>query len=285
MYKTTDGGINWSLLAGSPKQLAMVVLSPSFALDHTLFAGGLNAGTFKSSDGGATWSTLAQTGTLKAMDIQLSPNYANDQSFFAATTQKGLLRFTAGGASMSEVTSFPDNFVTAVGLSPNFAADQTLFAAGYHGLFKSVDGGASWSYAAEPARIEESRNSTAPAGQGPTITYQGSWSSVTLNAASASAYMSTSVSGDTATLHFAGSGIRWLSRTGPGQGTASIQLDGVSEGAISLTAAADQIQWNAWEQHGLTCGPHTFTITALPQPGQTVTVDAFDVWVDTCPMN
>jgi hypothetical protein len=284
LYKSTDGGLHWTLLAGSPQGLAIVAVSPNFALDQTLFAAGLTEGILKSADGGATWSTLAGTDTLKAMDLQISPNYANDQSFFAATTQQGLVKFTSGGAGMARVMPFPDDFVTAVGLSPNFAADHTLFAAGYHGIFKSVDGGITWTDTAAPARIEESRNITAPAEQCPTITYQGSWSSVASLAASTNAYMTTSASGDTATLRFTGSGIRWVSRTGPRQGRAAIQLDGVLEGAIRLASPTDQYQQNVWERRGLACGTHTLTITALPPAGQSVSVDAFDVWVDTCPL-
>jgi hypothetical protein len=186
---------------------------------------------------------------------------------------------------MSQVSSFPDNFVTAVGLSPNFAKDNTLFAAGYHSLYKSTDGGSTWADTGAPARIEESQNIAGPLEEPPIITYQGTWSSVTSTFASTSAYMLTSTSGDTAVLQFTGSGIGWVTWTGPQQGSASIQLDGVSQGTVSLTAPVDQYQQLVWQKQGLTCNLHSLTVTALPQSGQTVTLDAFNVRVNNCPVS
>lgn len=284
VHKSTDGGMNWTLLSASPKQSNVVAISPNYAQDQTLFVTGLNSGVFKSTDGGTTWSPVSRMTTVYAMDLQFSPNYGSDHTLFIATTQKGLLKSTDGGATLSPL-KFPDSFITAVGISPSFGTDRTVFAAGYHGLFKSADGGATWTYTVEPARIEDSRSvSSSSAEQGPTITYQGTWTSLASDTASTTSYMSTSVTGDTATLHFTGSGVRWITQTGPTQGTALIQLDGVPITTISLTALSDQYQQNVWEQHGIACNAHTLTITALPLAGQTVTVDAFDVWVDTCPL-
>jgi hypothetical protein len=288
LYKSTDGGMTWTQITTLPSSaghIAVMAISPAFASDRVLFAGAAIGGIWKSADAGATWTLLSQTGSLHAMDIQLSPNYAADQTLFAGTVQKGVMKSANGGKTLSPLTSYPDSFVTAVGISPNFANDRTLFAASYHGLFKSTDGGATWTYTAEPARIEESRSTAAIAGQPPpTIVYQGLWSLISPQPpASTMASMSTAESQDTTVLNFTGSGVRWVSRTGPTQGSATIQLDGVSEGTVSLTAPVDQYQQTVWEQHGLACGPHTFTLTALPQSGQTVLLDAFDIWVDTCP--
>jgi hypothetical protein len=69
---------------------------------------------------------------------------------------------TNGGASFSTVTSFPDVFASAIGIAPDFAHDGTLFAAGCHGLFKSTDGGSTWTYLVSPARIGESRGVVSP---------------------------------------------------------------------------------------------------------------------------
>jgi hypothetical protein len=195
------------------------------------------------------------------------------------------VKFTHGGTTMSQVSSYPDNFVTAVNLSPNFATDNTLFAAGYHGLYKSTDGGSTWADTRAPARIEESQNIAGPLEEPPIITYQGTWSSVTPSTvASSNAYMLTSTYGDTAVLEFTGSGIGWVTWTGPHQGRASIQLDGVSQGTVNLTAPVDQYQQLVWQKQGLTCDTHTLIVTALPQSGQTVTLDAFNVRVNNCPL-
>jgi photosystem II stability/assembly factor-like uncharacterized protein len=286
LYKSTDGGQTWTLLTipGISGGLPKVVLSPSFAADGTVFAVGFGGGIYKSTNGGATWSPVPGTAAIRALDLEVSPDYADDQTFFAGTLGQGLIEFTGGGAAMSPVSSFPDTFVLAVGVSPNFGNDHTLFAAGYHGLYKSTDSGDSWTYTMEPARIEESRTTTGiPVQQPPSITYQGSWSSVTAaSSASTDTYRVTTQSGSTAVLNFVGSGVRWITSTGPAQGSVSIQLDGSSQGTVSLNAPSNLYQQPAWEQHGLSCAPHTLTITASPQPGQSVVVDAFDIWLGAC---
>jgi hypothetical protein len=228
---------------------------------------------------------LTNTTNLRANDIEVSPNYAKDQTVYAGTVQSGLLRSTNGGASFTKLTSFPDRFVTAVGISPNYANDGTLFAAGYDGVYQSTNRGSTWAYLMEPARIEDTRNVNSTIDQQPpTITYVGDWTQVTPAAlASSNSYMVTGESGDTATLQFMGTGVRWLSWTGPEQGTAALLLDGIADGDVTLTAPVNQYQQNVFEQHGITCGLHSFVVTAQPAAGQTVSVDAFDVWIDTCP--
>jgi len=218
--------------------------------------------------------------------MQISPNFANDLTVLVGTVQSGLLRSKDSGNTFRKITSFPDSFVTAIGISSNYAKDATIFAAGYHGIYKSTNRGSTWTYTVEPARIEDGRNiiTSLADQQPPTITYQGSWTQVAgVPLASSNSYMVTSQPQDTATLQFLGTGVRWLTWTGPTQGSASLQLDGAQEGTVNLFGTADQWQQSAWEQHGIACGNHAFTVTALPDAGQTVTVDAFDVWVDTCP--
>ncbi len=281
-YKSTDGGQTWTTVSGLPTaQMAIVVFSPGFATDRTIFAAGIAGGIFKSTDGGLTWSTLAQTSSLRALNLVLSPNYATDQTFFAGTLQKGLVKFTKGGTTLSQVTTFPDCFVTAVGISPGFASDHTLFAAGYHGLFKSTDGGTTWTNTAAPARIEETQSSGGSLEQPPIISYQGNWLEVTSSMASSNGYMQSGAAQSAAVLTFTGSGVDWIASTGPQQGSAAIQLDGVSQGNLSLSAATTLYQQLVWQVTGLACGRHTLTITA--QSASPGSIDAFDVWFTNCP--
>jgi photosystem II stability/assembly factor-like uncharacterized protein len=286
LYKSTDGGMTWTLVnvPAPSTQMAKVAVSPNFANDHAVFVGVITGGIYKSTDAGSTWSLLSGTNAIRAMDIKFSPNYAADRTLFVGTVQYGLMKSANGGNTTAKVAGFPDSFVTAVAISPNFANDRTIFAAGYHGLFKSTDGASTWTYMAEPARIEESRNITSTSNdQPPTITFDGHWFRVApSHPASTDSFESTKYP-DAAILQFVGSGVRWISWTGPTQGSASVTLDGVAQGTVSLNAPTSQFQQTVWEQHGLTCGPHTFVVTANPQSGQSVTVDAFDIWLDTCP--
>jgi hypothetical protein len=95
--------------------------------------------------------------------------------------------------------------------------------------------------------------------------------------------MTTTTSQNTALLNFTGTGVRWVSLMGPLQGSATILLDGVSQGTVNLTAATNLYQQTVWQTQGLPCAPHTLTISAAPQSGQSVTLDAFDIWIDGCP--
>jgi len=286
LYKTTNDARTWTALTlpGAPNGIAVVAVSPNFAVDQVVFAAAIQGGIYKSGNGGVNWTSLPNTRTIRGLDIKFSPNYAVDQTLFIGTIQYGLMQSTNGGRTLSPVTSFPDVFVTAVGVSAGFQNDHTLYAAGYHGLFKSTNGGSTWTYLVTPARIEESRNVASSLQEPPTITYQGTWSMITPSTISSTdQYAATPDSQDTATLDFLGTGVRWVSWTGPLQGSASIQLDGISLGTVSLTGQIDQFQQTVWEQHGIPCGNHTFRITASPQVTQSVSLDAFDVWVDNCP--
>jgi hypothetical protein len=292
-YKSTDGGMKWNVLtfpAGTTDQMAIVAVSPNYANDRTVLAAPVvGGGIYKSANGGSSFTLLPRTGSVRALNIQISPNYVNDQSFYVGTLQEGLVKFTNGGTSIVPLP-FPDVCVTAVGLSPNLANDSTLFAAGYHGLFKSTDGGITWTFTNEPARIEESREvaSTYAPENPPTIVYGGTWMGINPSPDSSSnGYMVTGQPGATANFYFYGDGVRWASWIGPLQGMATVQLDGVMQATVNQYAPIDIPQQTVWELQGFACGPHTLTLTALaPQlPGQVVSLDAFDIWTTTCPSN
>jgi photosystem II stability/assembly factor-like uncharacterized protein len=287
LYKSTDGGMTWTSipLPDSIIKLGIVTLSPAFTTDQVVYVVPTTGGILKSTNGGSTWSSLTRIQHLVVLDLQLSPNYAVDHTFFAATLQSGVMKSTNGGNALLPLSGFPDSFVTALAISPNFTNDQTVFAAAYHSIFKSVNGGSSWTDMIEPARIEESRtvDSNTSGQPPPTITYQGSWSSTSSASASTEAVMTTTSSQNTAAINFTGTGIRWISQTGPKQGSATILLDGVSQGTITLNAPTNQFQQVVWQQQGLPCAPHTVTISATPQHGQAVTLDAFDMWINACP--
>jgi len=286
VYETTDSGATWTALSmpGPPSGIGVVAVSPNFANDRVVLAGAIHGGIYKTSNGGATWQRLSGAANIRALDIKFSPNYATDQTFFAGTIQQGLMESTDGGTILSPVTSFPDVVVTAVGISSGFQSDHTIFAAGYHGVYKSTDGGTTWAYLATPARIEESRNVASALQEPPTITYQGTgWSMFTpTSLASTNQYATTAELQDTATLEFLGTGVEWVSLTGPLQGSATISLDGVYQTTVSLTGGTSY-QKVVWRRQGLPCGNHTLTVTATPLVAQSIAVDAFDIWVDECP--
>jgi photosystem II stability/assembly factor-like uncharacterized protein len=169
VFKSTDGGASWSAVnTGLPApdvlDVYALALSPGYASDHTLFAG-TSGGAFKSTDGGASWSAV-NTGLtyLVVGALVLSPSYATDHTLFAGSY--GVYKSTDGGTSWNAVnTGLPSGgtfplSVQALALSPGYASDHTLFVGVYweyycgwmeycpaFGVFKSTDGGASWTAA------------------------------------------------------------------------------------------------------------------------------------------
>lgn len=287
IYVTNNRAVTWSpvVLPGNPNGIATLAVSPNYAVDRIVLAAAQHGGMYITHNAGSTWTLLSNTRTLRGLDIAFSPNFAADQTIFLGTVQDGLMMSTNGGSTFSTVTSFQDVFVTAVGLSPGFQNDHTVFAAAYHGLFKSVDGGSTWTYLATPARVEETRNVASPLQEPPTVTYEGAWALLTSATLpfSTNGYAATSESQDTLTFDFLGTGVRWISWTGPLQGSASVAVDGVPVGTVSLNGLTDQYQQVVWEQQGLACGNHTVTITATPNVAQSVSLDAFDTWLVNCP--
>jgi len=286
LYKSTDGGMTWtSVVTPGSLKLGVVAVSPAFATDQTVYAAPYTGGLLKSTNGGSTWTVLSRTSNLVVLDLQLSPNYGSDQTFFVATVQSGVMKSTNGGTTLLPLSAFPDQFATAVAISPNFANDKTVFAAAYHSIYKSASAGTAWTDTIPPARIEESRtvDSDTTGQPPPTISYQGSWVSTSSANASTIAYMTTTTSQNTAVLSFTGTGVRWVSMTGPGQGTATVLLDGVLQATVLLTTPTTQYQQAVWVRQGLPCAPHTVTISATPLSGFSVTLDAFDIWINACP--
>jgi len=282
LYKSTDGGAHFSAIkvVSGDNGVLPVVFSPAYATDQTVFTGTSHSGIYKSTNGGSNWTLLPGTTLLTPFSIAVSPNYENDQTVFIGTLQKGLLKSTDGGGSFAQITSLPTSYTSAVVVSPAYATDGTVFAATYFGIYKSTDGGATWTYTAEPARQEEQRQFGSGAFY--SIIYTGAWHIVADAGASSSQIISTPQAGATASLTFWGSGAEWVGRTSSTGGSAQVLLDGAMVATVNLQSATTQEQQALWVSRGWSCGPHTVTIKANPASGQNVNLDALDVWQDTC---
>jgi len=162
VWKTTDGGLNWSPKSDNEVSLAIgaLAMDPS---NHLILYAGTGEGNFsgdsyygngvlKTIDGGNTWTTLAQstfTGTRFGR-IAITPG--TPTTLFAATGD-GLYRSTNGGTTWAKMTgsSLP-NFdalapldarrrVTDVCIDP--VTPTTVYAAFWGGgIYKSTNAGA-----------------------------------------------------------------------------------------------------------------------------------------------
>ncbi len=100
-------------------------------------------------------------------------------------------------------------------------------------------------------------------------------------AASAGTYRISAVSGANSRLTFTGTGVDWITATGPDDGEASVAIDGVIRAIVDLYSPS--VQWQKLESFtGLSLASHTIVITVLGSKntsasGTNVVIDAFVV--------
>ncbi len=148
VYLSNDGGFSYARLGGGPLYGNLVVISPDFGSDQTVWVGAYN-GLHRSTNSGTSWGLLP--GDLPAANVTglvASPAYASDRTLFAALpdgADAGVYRTTDAGAHWTKL-DLPGGAVPAkVALSPSFAADRTAWVTSLaHGVFHSTDQGDSW---------------------------------------------------------------------------------------------------------------------------------------------
>lgn len=150
IYRTFNSGEWWgqqnegttSVLRAVPRTIAF---SPNFANDNLVLAGG-GSGAFRSIDGGATWTQANEGSTYTDVaSFGFSPAIAADGVVFAGTAGGGLFKSVDAGQSWTQSsTGVTNGMINAVAVSPSFATDRTVLIATAGGIFKSTDGGATW---------------------------------------------------------------------------------------------------------------------------------------------
>lgn len=151
IFKSTDGGLNWTPAGkGLPHMgVTALALSPAFAADRTAFAAVLENGLQRSTDGGATWQTL-KTPTNGV--FALSPEFDRDRTLAVAGTVQGSGSITPvlqlsedRGATWRTLAAPSGERLKLLSLAPVFARWRVLFAGDANGdLFRSADAGQSW---------------------------------------------------------------------------------------------------------------------------------------------
>jgi hypothetical protein len=106
-----------------------------------------------------------------------------------------------------------------------------------------------------------------------------SWTGGTSASASGGTYRIDGKARATSSVAFTGTGVTWVTATGPAEGKASVTIDGIGKGTIDLYAPT--VHWEVAESFtGLASGTHTIVITVLGtkdagSAGTRVVVDAF----------
>ncbi|HVT17035.1 MAG TPA: hypothetical protein VHQ90_12760 [Thermoanaerobaculia bacterium] len=157
VFKTTDGGANWSSINSGPlnptfPRPAIYALTIDPAHPGTLYAGGsLDTRTdlFKTTNGGLSWTAINPANLSSTHALAIDPTHP--ATLYAAGFG-GVFKTGDGGRSWIAVNSgLP---AASIAGSPSFlevlAIDPTNPATLYagtsrQGLFKTVDGGESWS--------------------------------------------------------------------------------------------------------------------------------------------
>lgn len=152
VYKTIDGGNNWSfypLRPGSTLYTRQLELSPDFPVDQTVFASSeFGQGVFRSVDKGETWVQVNNGFPAKPgiRALAVSPDFAADNTVFAGVTRQGVYKSGNRGDSWVPVNAGIEN-VTAevISLSPSYSSDGTIFiGTAEDKIFRSKDYGQSW---------------------------------------------------------------------------------------------------------------------------------------------
>ena len=144
-YKSTDGGVTWSLSDSGLTALEFTALTDDG--QGNLYLGTMSSGVLQSRDQGATWSFvnsgLNTTGGLRVGSL-VPDTSAATTLYEISSSSTALFKTTDGGNSWNEVEI--GGFAAAV--AP--ADDQTIYygnGAVAGGMAKSTDGGSTWAVA------------------------------------------------------------------------------------------------------------------------------------------
>jgi len=165
IQRSTDRGDTWNQLSGWPpdssSRAIRLALPPDYPEDGRLFVGSSN-GFWATTDGGVTWDKAATglNGDQYVTELALSPDFAADHTMLAAaswsnppdyTQYYAMFRSTNGGVDWSPVmTGLPEEAFGGVAFSPHFATDHLAYVVTGTDLYRSRDGGVSWTWVGTP---------------------------------------------------------------------------------------------------------------------------------------
>lgn len=146
VFKTSDGGKNWSESNQGLYNLNVSVIKHDF-LDEQILYAGTETGIFKSTNGGESWDEWFEETTglelTNITDIAIDPS--NSNKIFAAA-QNEIYLSEDGGESWEKI--FEDvPLKNGGGISSLYIFSENpnaIFAATSSGLFKTNDGGRNW---------------------------------------------------------------------------------------------------------------------------------------------
>lgn len=144
VWKTTDGGINWSPISDELSTIGIsgITIDPTNSNIIYLCTGDTDGGDtysiglVKSTDGGATWSIIGNITTNETTELIIDPTNSN---VLYLATNGGLLKSTDAGNSWNTLLS---GYIRDIDLKPN--DPTTIYAVGSETFHVSTNAGNSW---------------------------------------------------------------------------------------------------------------------------------------------
>lgn len=158
IYRTTDGGANWSLVLNTDYYYIFTNKVIKFGAKHpdghrTIYAGTHSKGVFKSDDGGDTWTNLGRIGD-RIEDLYVDSTDADSPMIIEASEQSGVVVSSDGGTTWSPMnTGLPSTAVLSLAVNPADTSNWLVTLNGDKKLYKTTDGGATWSVAGDMAPV------------------------------------------------------------------------------------------------------------------------------------
>jgi hypothetical protein len=145
VFASTDGGSTWRKSVVPPpfREVTALLIDPRAT--STVYAGtcSASAGIYRSQDGGTTWLPFTSGIMLEGLCVRtFAAQPGVEGAFFAGTRNQGIFRLAAGSDTWQRLGSGPAG-AAALWIDPS--QSDTVWAGGTAGLFRSDDGGVTWS--------------------------------------------------------------------------------------------------------------------------------------------
>jgi photosystem II stability/assembly factor-like uncharacterized protein len=143
VYKTTDGGYNWSGLPNFPRNVFTSTLEcVTFTDSVTGYAGSAPCRIVKTTDAGDNWYVVNRTGLTDTIGLINRIYFINPTTGWAVTTRGGILKTTDAG----------ENWVAQLNAGANVIFQSINFVDSLYGWtanvnsrpFKTTNGGGNW---------------------------------------------------------------------------------------------------------------------------------------------